>query len=119
MIHCEVWAGTPEAPYTWLLARQDASTARRAVRRRLVPMALRLAERLDDDPDTTPIPAAVLRAWESDALTHEDAIDALTRGQFVPAAVSVIAGSVLYTLAAMPANQCACLLPRPLADIAA
>lgn len=118
MIHCETWAGTPADPYIWLLARDVAPTSAGAVRR-LTAAAERLADRLDDNPDDPrPFPSATLRLWGEDRMGHEDVAHRLSTGAYVPEAVGITGpGSVLYTLAAMPAVGCVCL-PRPLAAMA-
>ncbi|MFE1384216.1 hypothetical protein ACFU3J_27935 [Streptomyces sp. NPDC057411] len=109
-----MWAGTPAEPYIWLLSRDAAPTPSGAVRR-LTAAAEHLADRLDDEPDDVrPFPGATLRRWIDDRLGHEDIVDRLTRGAYVPEAVSITGpGHVLYTLAAMPAARCICHRPRP------
>ncbi|MFB7031032.1 MULTISPECIES: hypothetical protein [unclassified Streptomyces] len=117
-IHCETWAGTPDDPHRWLLARDIAPTPSGAVRR-LINAAERLADRLDDDPDDgRPFPAATLRLWTDDRLGHEDITARLATGAYVSEAVTMTGpGSVRYTLTAMPAAGCVCL-PRSLATAA-
>ncbi|MET9676428.1 hypothetical protein ABZY68_25535 [Streptomyces sp. NPDC006482] len=112
-IHCEVWAGTPNAPYKQLLRREEAPTPSAAVRR-LTGAADWLGDHLDGDPaDPRPVPSASLRRWTKDGLGHEDLRVQLAAGKYVHEAVSVTgADGAFYTLAAMPAAGCVCL-PQP------
>ncbi|MFD5372557.1 hypothetical protein [Streptomyces sp. NPDC127103] len=114
MIHCETWAGTPAAPYMWLLARDVAPTPSGAVRR-LTAAAEHLADRLDEDPaDPRPFPSATLRGWLDSGIGPEDVEHRLTTGAYVPEVVTITGpGHVLYTLAVMPAGGCVCCRPRP------
>ncbi|MFB7356092.1 hypothetical protein [Streptomyces gardneri] len=88
-IHCEAWAGTALAPYTWLLSRDTAPSPWGAVRR-LTAAAEHLADRIDDSPDDVrPFPASTLRRWIEDRLGHEDIAERLTRRAYVPEAVRI------------------------------
>ncbi|MEU8623126.1 hypothetical protein [Streptomyces sp. NPDC048623] len=111
--HCEVWAGPPASPYTWLLRREAAATPR-LVLRRLRGAACWLADGLDDDPDDSrTCPSAPLRIWLADEFAHEEITDRIALGEYV-AAISVSgADTTVYTLAAMPAAGCVCLPPGP------
>ncbi|MFI8769424.1 hypothetical protein ACIGN6_31595 [Streptomyces sp. NPDC053792] len=102
------------------MSRDVAPSPWGAVRRLLV-MADRLANRLDNDPDDVrPFPGGTLRRWADDRLGHEDIADRLIRRAYVPEAVSITGpGNVLYTLAGMPAAACVCRRPRwSLTDLA-
>lgn len=121
-IHCEVWAGTPSAPYLWLLQQDQAPSPGLAVRR-LRAAAHWLADRLDDDPDDPRLcPSTALRLWLGDALGHEagsvqlavQLADRLAAGAYLTDAVTGPDG-VRYTLTAMPATGCVCGAGSPTA----